>query len=108
MAKKTALLDSGATENFISYSTWKQLGIMRQELDEPITVHNVNRTENKKGKITHYCWLWVLYDRCQWLQKFFMTTLGRDRMIFGYPFLWEFKPWLNWTDGKLEGGDVTL
>jgi hypothetical protein len=27
LAKQTALLDSGATENFISYNTWKQLGI---------------------------------------------------------------------------------
>jgi hypothetical protein len=27
MAKQTALLNSGATENFISYNTWKQLGI---------------------------------------------------------------------------------
>jgi gag-polyprotein putative aspartyl protease len=87
MAEQTALLDSGATENFISYSTWKQLGIGRQELDEPIIVHNVDGTENKKGKIMHYCWLWVLYDGQQRLQKFFMTALGRDRMILGYPFL---------------------
>jgi hypothetical protein len=62
MAKQTALLDSRATENFISYSTWKQLGIERQELDEPITVYNIDRTENKKGKIIHYCWLQVLHD----------------------------------------------
>jgi hypothetical protein len=27
MAKQTALLSSGATENFISHNTWKQLGI---------------------------------------------------------------------------------
>jgi len=27
MAKQTALLDSGATENFISFQTWKGLGI---------------------------------------------------------------------------------
>jgi hypothetical protein len=66
-AEQTALLDSGATENFISYSTWKQLGIGRQELNEPIIVYNVDRTENKKGKIIHYCWLWVLYDGHQQL-----------------------------------------
>src|SRR6267142_1477741 len=57
MAKQTALLDSGATKNFISFHTWKQLGIGQQELNEPITVYNVNGTENKKGKIMHYCWL---------------------------------------------------
>jgi hypothetical protein len=87
MAKQTALLDSRATENFISYNIWKQLGIGQQELNEPIMVHNVNRMENKKGKITHYCWLQVLYDGQQQLQKFFMMALGRDRMILGYPFL---------------------
>jgi Aspartyl protease len=50
MAKQIALLDSGATENFISYSTWKQLGIRKQELEEPITVHNINRTEKKGAR----------------------------------------------------------
>jgi hypothetical protein len=57
MAEQTALLDSGATETFISYNTWRQLGIGQQELNEPITVHKVDGTENKKGKIMHYCWL---------------------------------------------------
>jgi hypothetical protein len=37
-----------------------------------------------------------------------MTALGRDRMILGYPFLWEFNPCINWTNRKLKGGDVTL
>jgi len=86
-AEQTALLDSGAMENFISFCTWKQIGIGRQELNEPITVQNVNGTENKRGKITHYCWLRVLYNGKQKLQKFFLTSLGKDRMILGYPFL---------------------
>jgi hypothetical protein len=37
-----------------------------------------------------------------------MTSLGRDRMILGYPSLREFDPQINWTDGRLEGGNVTL
>src|ERR1700682_1264598 len=107
-AKQTVLLDSGATENFISARTWEQLGIGRQELGVPITVHNVDGTENKRGKIRHYCWLRVLYDGKQKLQKFFLTSLGKDRMILGYPFLREFNPRVNWTEGKLEGGSVEL
>ena len=107
-AKQTALLDSGATENFISFHTWKGLGIGRQELDEPITVHNVDGTENKRGKITHYCWLRVLYNGEQKLQRFFLTSLGKDRMILGYPFLREFNPQINWSEGKLQGGTVML
>jgi hypothetical protein len=91
-AEQTALLDSGVTENFISFRTWKWLGIGRQELDVPITVHNVDGTENKTGKITHYCWLRVLYGGKHKLQKFFLMSLGRDRMILSYPFLREFNP----------------
>ena len=87
MAKQTSLLDSGVTENFISFRTWRQLGIGQQELNEPITVHNVDGMENKRGKITHYCWLRVLYNGEQKLQRFFLTSLGKDRMILGYPFL---------------------
>jgi hypothetical protein len=37
-----------------------------------------------------------------------MTALGRDRMILGYPFLQEFNLQINWTNRKLEGGNVTL
>jgi len=108
MAKQTALLDSGATENFISFCTWKQLGIGRQELNEPITVHNVDGTKNKKGKIMHYCWLRVLYNGKQKLQRFFLTSLGKDRMILGYPFLREFNPQIDWTEGELKDGTVAL
>jgi len=108
MAEQTALLDSGATENFISFRTWKHLGIGRQELNEPITVHNVDGTENKKGKITHYCWLRVLYNGKQKLQKFYLTSLGKDRMILGYPFLREFNPQIDWTKGELKDGTVAL
>jgi len=106
--EQTALLDSGATENFISFCTWRQLGIRQQELNKPITVHNVDGTENKRGKIRHYCWLRVLYNGEQKLQRFFLTSLGKDRMILGYPFLGEFNPQINWSEGKLQGGTVML
>jgi predicted aspartyl protease len=57
MADERALLDSGATENFVDETTWQQLGIRRKELKKPITITNVDGTENKRGKIMHYCWL---------------------------------------------------
>jgi hypothetical protein len=59
MADEKALLDSGATENFIDETTWQWLGIGHKELKRPITVTNVDGTENKKGKIMHYCWLCI-------------------------------------------------
>jgi hypothetical protein len=60
MAEETVLIDSGATDNFIDEDTWGKLGIGKMELPKPITVHNVDRTENKQGKLTHYCWLRIV------------------------------------------------
>jgi len=44
-AEETALLDSGATENFINEKTWGRLQIGRNPLREPLKVHNVDGTE---------------------------------------------------------------
>jgi hypothetical protein len=41
-------------------------------------------------------------------RKFFIMALRRDRMILGYPFLQEFNLQINWADGKLKGGNITL
>jgi hypothetical protein len=78
MAEQTALLDSGATENFISHRTWRELGIGRQPLNKPIPVHNVDGTENRLGHIKYYCWLRVIHNKQEKLQRFFLTDLGQD------------------------------
>ena len=56
-AEETVLIDSGATENFLDKATWERMGIRSHETAKPITVYNVDGTENSQGKITHYCWL---------------------------------------------------
>ena len=62
MVEQTVLLDSGATENFVDEQTWKTLGIGRHTLPTPIKIRNIDGTENKKGLITHFCWLRVKYN----------------------------------------------
>ena len=53
-AEATALLDSGATENFInlSYAKWLKLPI--KELAQPRKLFNVNNTENVSRELKHY------------------------------------------------------
>jgi hypothetical protein len=108
MANEKALLDSGATENFIDKTTWQQLGIGCKELERPITVTNVDRTENKKGKIMHYCWLCIQKETRNKLQRFFITDLGQDWIILGYPFLYYFNLPIDWIAGRIRGASIQL
>src|SRR5712691_12430748 len=52
--QERALLDSGASENFINIETWRMLGIGRVKLSNPITVHNVDGTTTRRGAIEYY------------------------------------------------------
>jgi hypothetical protein len=87
VVEEQALLDSGASENLLDIETWKTLGIGAFELPKPITIFNVDGTENKQGKITKYCWLKVKKGNREQRMRFFLTGLGKDRFILGYPFL---------------------
>lgn len=105
-AEETALVNSSATENFIDQQIWAWMGIGKQETTRPLTVYNVDGSENKQGKITHYCWLQVGFQGRQHLQKFFIAMLGKDSIILGYPFLYMFNLSLNFQKGVLSGGKV--
>jgi hypothetical protein len=55
-----ALLDSGATENFINPWMVEKLGIGKVPMVNPRMVFNVDGTENQGGQVNHYCVLNVL------------------------------------------------
>jgi len=59
VAEEQVLLDSGTSENLIDEETWKTLGNRAFVLPKPITIYNMDGTEDKQGKITKYCWLKV-------------------------------------------------
>ena len=100
-AEETVLIDSGATENFLDKATWERMGIGSHETTKPITVYNMDGTENSQGKITHYCWLQIFYAGKQKLQRFYIASLGKESIILEYPFLYVFNPTIDWQQGKL-------
>ena len=78
MAEETALMDSGATENFMDERMVTRLGIGKRPMKQPHWVFNVDGSENKNGTLTHYCVLRVQKGDKEELQKFYIAGLGGD------------------------------
>jgi len=108
MAEEIALVDSGATENFIDIDVWKHLKIGRFRLSKAIPVHNVDGTMNKKGAIDSYCWLKVRLGEQEKNTKFYLTSIGKERFILGYPFLEAFNPSIDWKKGEIQDGKLKI
>jgi hypothetical protein len=107
-ANENALLDSGATENFVDKWLVKQLGIGQRKMKQPRRVFNVDGSENKHGTLTHYCLLRVKKGDRSLLQRFYITNLGSDQAILGYPWLRDFNPRIDWKGGYVLGSKVII
>jgi len=98
----TALLDSGATENFINsrYAEWLRLPV--KQLPKPREVYNVDGTLNKQGSITHCTDLEVQTGGKKTIMRFFLTDLGEHKMILGYPWFAAVQPKIDWARGWID------
>jgi hypothetical protein len=94
-----ALIDSRAMENFIDYQTAVQWRLNTKDLWRPQKVYNVDRMENQGGIISKSCVLRVWQGERQITQRFYVTNLGQDHIILGYPWLWEFNLEVDWEEG---------
>ena len=97
-----ALLDSGATENFLDPQTMERLQISIQKLSKPRIIYNIDGTLNKAGSITHKTQLQVTFGKETHTVDFFITDLGQDRAVLGFPFLCDFNPNINWNEGTIK------
>ena len=79
-----------------------------KKLPYPCPVFNVDGTLNQHGTITHACDLLVTKGNKWERQRFFVTNLGQDCLLFGYPWFKAFKPEINWEKGTLLGPKVQM
>ena len=107
-AEEVALLDTGATENFIDHTTVVKLHLGMKKLPYPCHASNVDGTLNWHGTITHACDLLVTKGNKKKWQQFFVTNLGWDQLLFGYPWFRTFKPDIDWENGTLLGPKVQM
>lgn len=86
----------------------KQLGLGTIPLTRRRKVYNIDGTENRAGEVTDYCVLNVLKGKQEAAQIFFLTNLGDDSLVLGYPWLAEFNPTIDWTNGTMERPPVRI
>ena len=98
-AKGTALIDSGATENFMNlgYAWWLHLPIWCLSQLRPL--FNVDGSENKSGQLLFYTDLQVWTGQQTTNLRFFLSDLGEHKAILGYPWFAAFQPCINWKRG---------
>ena len=108
MAEETGLLDTRATESFIDHKTVARLCLGTQKLTVPRPVFNINGTANKHSTITHVSYLLVSQGNKKRRVPFYVTNLGQDCFIFGYPWCQEFKLDIDWENSALKGPRIKV
>ena len=96
-----ALLDTGAGGKFIDQKFVLRENIRTHKLAKPITVYNVDGTENKTGTITQYVDVNLQIGNRTTATKLLVTGLGRQKIILGFPWFEEQNPEINWETGTL-------
>jgi hypothetical protein len=96
-----ALLHNRCTTTCIDQDYAKAEGFELQELDAHIVVRNADRTENARGKITHYVEMIMTIGPHSEQQCFLVTGLGKVRVFIGYDWLYKPNPEIDWRSQKL-------
>jgi hypothetical protein len=107
-AELVALVDSGATENFMNlqYAEYLQLPIKR--LSEPQRLLNVDGTLNKGGTLQFYTDLNVQTGTQHTTLRFFLSELGENKAILGYPWFAAVQPWIDWKRGWIDHSQLPV
>jgi hypothetical protein len=101
MADKKALVDSGATNNFIHPRFAERMRLGTKKLKQPRKIWNIDGTQNKGGLLTEYIDLDVQTKHIHKEMRFLVTDLGGEDLILGYPWLSTFEPQITWRTATI-------
>ena len=107
-ADTVALLDSGATKNFMNLEYAKYLHMPIQRLKEPRKLFNVDGTPNRSGELQFFTDLQVQTGFQRTTLRFFLSNLGENKVILGYPWFAAFQPKIDWRRGWIDHGQLPV
>src|SRR5712672_3315589 len=107
-AETTALLDSGATENFmnLAYAKWLKLPIKMLRYPRPL--FNIDGSTNKQGDLKFYSDLVVRTGTTRKNMRFFLSDLGNHQLILGYPWFAAYQPRIDWARGWIDVSQLPI
>ena len=76
--------------------------LQTNRMEKLVRAYNVDRTENKKGTIKYYIPLKFSLNGKTFEEQFYITGLGKQKVILGLPWLKKNNLEINWQTGKLE------
>ena len=97
----SALIDSGATENFISLDLIKHFFIPTYKIPRPKVVRNIDKTKNNISNVTLTATLKIYYQDKVTEHTFYIIGLGDNHMLLEMPFLCNTNPHINCTNEPL-------
>ena len=98
----SALVDCGATGEFIDRHYAKSSCFNLIKLTQPIPVCNVNSTLNKAGSITEVVSLILYYKNHSERTTFAVCGLGKQKLILGHSWLWKHNPEIDWVTQEVK------
>ncbi len=101
MADIKALVDSGATDCFMSENFIRRMKLGKRPLQRPRKIWNIDNTANQAGAITHYITLDIQTNGIRKQIQFLVTNIGNEDIILGYPWMAAFEPQFSWKNGVI-------
>ena len=95
-AEALALIDSGATKNFMSLQYAKYLQLPIKKLVKAHQLFNIDGTPNKSGNLEYYTDLEVHTGTQRTNLRFFLSDLGDNKVILRYPWFAAVQPKIDW------------
>ncbi len=108
MADIKALVDSGATDCFMSEQFIRRMKLGKRPLQKPRKIWNIDNTANQAGKITHYITLDIQTRGIRKTIQFLVTNIGNEDIILGYPWMAAFEPQFTWRNGVINEKELPI